>query len=182
MTDFRTPLPIYRAAFARIAPGLGLPAQGKEELRTAYQAADRSGDTRRLYRDVGQAVGGYVWTWPWMEACALELEKEGVWPFLWSWNRINRPFDWSMITHNARVDVLVATLASAVSTERFLANHRMLTIVTYETGLATSDERCTASTACQMRFADAVARGDFRNAPPYFPGDTTYLRHGKIVK
>lgn len=179
MPDFRTPLPIHRAAFARIAPGLDMAPKGIEALRTAYQAADRSGDPKRLWRNVSDVLAEEVWRWPWMEQCAADLRRRGLWPHDWIENKIAQPLEWSAVSHAARTRLMLATLGAAVFTTRQLADFQALVkdgVIRPTLTLKTGDQRCGASIAYEMEYKSAVEAGDFRALPPFFPGDATSVR------
>jgi len=172
--DFRTPLKIHRAAFARVAPGLDMPEAGKEAVRTAFQAADRSGEPRRMPRDVSEAIGDFAWRWPWLEDCARQLHAAGVWPHEWRREGLTFPPDWHAVPHNARVRLLVRTLYGAVMTEKALAvieEHRRDGVFPWFLALTNGDPRCPASALMVARHAAAIRAGDHRRLPPFFPGD-----------
>lgn len=176
MPDFRTPLPIHKAAFARIAPGLAMPREGLELLRTAYQAADRSGDPKRFWRDVSDALAQHVWRWPWLEACAALMQDAGLWPLAWTQEGVPRPFEWYEVSHAARVNLMLRTLGSAVATERALASLKDAGGVPVKLTLKSGDPRCAASIDAEVKHIARVEAGDRSALPPYFPGDATDLR------
>jgi len=179
MADFRTPLPAHRAAFARMAPGFDLPAAAKEELRTLFQAAERSGDPARLRRTLRDFFGQYIWHWPWFDTCAAELEAAGVWPLCWTQDGITPDTRWQAIPHNVKADLVGRALVTAAYTERDLANLRQLQRdgVSRPIGrLHLDDDRCAASRWAFARHALAVERGDFATLPPLFPGCAVSFR------
>ena len=180
MVDFKTPLPIHRKAFARIAPTLGLSDAGKDELRKAFQAADRSGDTRRTYHDGREALGRFAWYWPWFDDCAADMEAAGVWPFRWQEVGIAVDTGWHDIPHSVKCELVTATLASAVYAERELASLKELqgpfAVGNPRLDLRIDDDRCAASRWAFDKHARAVAGGDLSALPPYFPGCAVSVR------
>lgn len=181
--DFRTPLSIHRAAFARISAGIGLPPQALEGLRTGYQAAERSGDPKREIDAVSNVVGDYVWTWPWFDQCAVRLVAGGLAPFAWVQSGLAAPFHWPDVPHNMRVRLLILTLGVAVFSEKHLVTVAMLrknAVATYSSELSVLDQRCLASAAMVAKHGAAIASGDLTALPPYFPGDTTWIKPVKV--
>jgi hypothetical protein len=179
MADVRTPLPIHRVAFARIAPTLNMPSDNLEELRKAFQAAERNGDPRREWRDVSDTVAHCIWSWPWMEDSAQRFAREGIWPLRWLQDKVPCPLDWHQVTHAARVQLLLYTLHGAVSTEKALAafkENKRDNIIPGRLSLETGDRRCAASIDAEVRFQPQVAGGNLSVLPPFFPGDATELR------
>lgn len=176
MADFRTPLPIHKAAFARVAPGLAMPREGLERLRTAYQAADRSGDPKRNWRDVCDALAQHAWRWPWLEVCAAQMQGTGLWPLAWTQEGLPQPLDWHEVSHAARVNLMLQTLGAAVATERALASLKDVGGIPVKLTLESGDPRCVASIDAESKHIAKVEAGDRSALPPYFPGDATYLR------
>lgn len=180
MADFRTPLPIHRAAFARVAPTLALPADGLEALRKAFQAAERSGDTPRMFLDVRETLGGFVWCWPWFEECARSMRSAGVWPHAYPGLGISPKAEWQGIPHTSKCHLVTEALAAAVQSEREMAD---LASLKRDGGLPAprlllhlDNERCAASAWAMKEHSPAIERGDLRNPPPYFPGCAVSLR------
>ena len=183
MSDFKTPLPIHRAAFGRVAPGLGLPDVGKERLRTAFQAAERRGlPFEDVARAVSEAVGEFVWTWPWLEQQAERLARRGLVPLDWTTEAIRMPFDWHQVPHAVRVRLLTGVMFSAVQTEGALAEMKSLRdgVVAFHFALRCDDPRCPASVAMVGDHHRAVTAGDASQLPPFFPGDHCSLRIERV--
>lgn len=197
--DMRTPLDVHRAAFARVAGRFVMSATALEELRRIYQAAERNGDPRREREAVLDVLSRHNWDWPWLESSALAMEKAGVWPLAWrqigllgqqGWapgDETSEPDDptqitrrWNALPLAPRVDTVLATLRTAVSTEKALLRWREVTpdehrMFRYTLELQ-FDDRCPASehfaAICERR----IASGDLSRLPPFFPGDTSWLR------
>lgn len=171
--DFKTPLPVHRAAFARISPGLDMDPECKDEVRKAFQAADRGGRPfTDMWLAVAQAAGECVWAWPWWDECAARLIASGVIPFDWVEEKIQPPASWAQVPHNVRARILTATLASALETEKALAGMRG--DGPFE--LVNPEKRCAASIDALLQHGPGIARGQKAPLPPFFPGDHCYIR------
>lgn len=174
-----TPLPIHKAAFARMAPGIDLPPEGRERLRKAFQAAERKGlPGRDIDRAISQVVGDYIWRWPWFEATALSVQRAGWLPLDWAHQGITMPVTWDAIPHNVRVTLLCGALCSAVYNEKQLDAWQAVKPIAgsrFRPRLQNHEPRCAASSALMHRHAAAVAACDFAELPPYFAGDHTAL-------
>lgn len=198
--DFRTPLAIHRAAFARVASGFIMPADGLEDLRRRFQAADRSGDSRGPRAAILEVLSSVVWDWPWLHSAARDMVEDGLWPFEWrelgllpcqDWDtekaaaqrdgRSPAASNWAEIPLGPKVDLVLATLYSALSTEKALAGWRNLSredlaMKMYVLELKIGDERCGAAAAMIRRYEAAIRGGDLSRLPPFFPADPTDLR------
>jgi hypothetical protein len=178
MADFKTPLPIHRAAFARMATGLCLPDDAKKQLRTAFQAAERRGiPFREIAAAVSEIVGEHVWTWPRLEHQAEQLAALGLVPLEWEQERIQIPLRWADVPHGVRVRLLTGDLLSAVAAERTLSEFAGLkgSATRFSLALRSADPRCRASAAMVARHAGTIGTGNHTVLPPFFPGDRCHL-------
>jgi hypothetical protein len=175
---FSTSAKIYQAAFARLAPGLGLPADAMSRLRMAYQAVDRKGrPIPEVEAAVSRVVGDYVWLWPWFRETRDWLAGHGALPRLWAGDGILLETPWDGIPHNRRVMLLTATIGAAVAIGRDLAGWMDAKVsgIASRPMLRAEDERCPAMAMCLREHGARIARGDLSVVPPFFPGDGCWI-------
>lgn len=176
MADFKTPLPIHKAAFPRIGGQIAMPAGAIEELRKMFQSAERRGlPAHEIEAAVGSVVGEEDWHWPWFAASRAVIQATGTIPLDWQQEGIPLTVEWDRIPHAKKVRLLTRALSGALHVERELANLRALKGFPARLDLLVNDERCDTSRAVQRQYAEAIAGGDFRHMPPFFPGDGCYL-------
>lgn len=178
MADFKTPLPIHKAAFTRIGARLAMPAAAIEDLRKTFQSAERRGlPSRDIAAAVGSVVGEADWRWPWFDATRGVIQATGTVPLDWQQEGIPLTAEWDRIPHAKKVRLLTSALAIALYVERELESWRSLTRdrTAARLDLRVNDRRCSTSLALQHKHAPAVEAGDVQHLPPYFPGDQCYL-------
>lgn len=176
MADFSTPLPIHKAAFPRIGGQLAMPAPAIEELRKLFQAAERRGvPFQEIAAAVGSVVGEEDWRWPWFEATRAMVVGTFTLPLDWQQEGIPLTAEWDRIPHAKKVRLLTSTMCAALYVERELASWRSLKGSQARLELKINDKRCATSRVLQLEHAAAIAAGDVRNLPPFFPGDQCYL-------
>lgn len=176
MPDFKTPLPIHKAAFPRIGGQLDMPTGAIEDLRKMFQSAERRGlPSTEIAEAVGRVVGEQDWRWPWFHASRAVIQATETIPLDWQQEGIPLTIEWDRIPHAKKVRLLTGAMSAALYVERELANLRSLKGYHAHLDLLVNDERCPTSRALQRRYAPAISGGDLRHLPPYFPGDCCYL-------
>ena len=169
--DFATPKSDIRKGFDRIATGLVIPTAAKKRLHRAFEAGHRSGDTRQERELVAAALTGVKWRWPWMEECAANFERLGIWPTLWPHLLVIPPLLWNESMEDAKQELLRLTLTSATFQAR-----DMRIFIELDNGpvsylkLATSGMDCAVERMFFAAHADRIEAGDYQHLPPYFPG------------
>lgn len=176
--DFRPPLKMCRASFARIGPGLGLPDDAKEEVRKIFQAAERRGAPHReTSEQLGWIVGEHIWTWPWWDEWAATFNRNGQLPRYWEQEGIKLPARWAEVPHGPRCRILTSTLAIALSAVWNLEQmQESMVFDMYRISLQGNDDLCPVTIETVARFRPLIEAGDYSNLPPYFPGDGSSLR------
>jgi hypothetical protein len=177
--DFRTPLPIHRAAFRRIGPTLEMPETAREELRRRFQVDERSGKPAREMQGVNEVLSSVVWRWPWFEQRAAEFAEEGMLPRAWEEANIAPGDGWHDIPHGAKVRFVFDALMSALQTEKRLGDLSTMLAGApsgaYWLDLRSGDQRCPATGVTIEKHRAAIRGGDHALLPPFFPGDRSYV-------
>lgn len=169
----------FRRGWQEVTAGIAGASAELAALEAQFASTMQDGQALRTFdRALGAALDGKLWDWPLLDGWQGRFEAEGLWPYIWP---DFQPDEEEIAEYDARELAAFRRHAAtplishtAMMTGYRHRNQAMLTEAGVSLRLVSMGD--SAEDWVSGPYITALANGDHRHLPPYFPGDRTSVQ------